>query len=329
MRYFLTLCLALGLTAGYAQQKPKVQQVFYFKNNGLKLPTADSADYIRIVTLPDSGSTLFGISDYYPNNKVKMLGKSISIDPPRLEGQSISYSPTGKRQSVLTYDNGMLTGTNYLFHANGKPYITFTVDTGQTLGLDERMRIMSCSDTAGKALVIDGNGHFVSYDENYRYISEEGDIKGGKRVGEWHGTYPAEKVTYTDTYQDGKFISGVTTAANGVKYTYNSKSQTPEYPGGATAFTTLVKKKVKLPAALKTKPVQIFASFTITKDGKVTNPILLGTITPEVDKAIIDGINASAAWKPRIQNGLPVDTSWGLPIAFNTPAAPAKGAAKK
>jgi len=328
MKYLLALCCLFTVTFCVAQ-KPKVQQVFYFKNDGSKLPAIDSADFVRVVSLPDSGSTLFGIVDYYRNNKPKLMGKSSSIDPAVFEEQCVTYLPNGKRQAVLTYTGGVLTGTNYLFHPNGKLYLTFTMDTVRNRSFDENMNVVTCMDSTGKALATEGNGHFVSYNEATHAIIEEGDIKNGKRVGEWHGSYPTEKVTYTDTYTDGKFISGYCTTGTGVKYTYTAKSQTPAFTGGNTAFINLIKKKLKLPAALKNKPVSIFASFSVKNNGKVADATLLGSISPEVDKALITAINSSPAWTPRLQNGLPLDSSWGIPITFNTPAAkPATPAAK-
>lgn len=306
----------------------QMKQVFYFKNNGLQVNEADSSDYIRVVSPPDSGSVLFNVTEYYRNGKPKLVSKSSSINPPVFEGQCITYSPNGKRQSVLNYTEGNLVGTNYIFHPNGKLYLQVTSDTVKSRTFEENMRIITCMDSTGKELVTAGNGHFISYDGVTHAINEEGEIKDGKRVGEWHGSYSAEKVTYVDTYQDGKFVSGICTAASGAKYTYISKNQSPEFTGGANAFITMIKKKVKTPATLKNKSVQMFLSFNIDKNGKLNTPTLLGSLSPEADKAIIAAMNSSPVWKPRIYNGLPVDTSWGMPLTFGTVAPVAKAKAK-
>ncbi|QJD96520.1 hypothetical protein HH214_11855 [Mucilaginibacter robiniae] len=327
MKLLLSLFLIITVTAAWAQNKPaENQQLFYFKNNGLQVKEPDSSDYVRVVRPPDSSSVLFNVAEYYRNGKAKLIGKSSTINPATYDGQCLTFYPSGKKQMLLNYTDGAITGTNYVYHPNGKMYLIFTMDTLRNQSFEENMRVMSCMDTTGKALVTDGNGHYVVYNNLTYAISEEGDVKDGKRVGEWHGSYPAEKVTYTDTYQNGKFISGYCVTAAGTKYTYTGKQQSPEFPaGGNTAFIALLKKKVKVPATLKNKSTQVFVSFTIRKDGTVGNPLLLGSVSPEADKAITAAVNASPAWKPRLINGLPVETSWGMPIVFGTaPAAPAK-----
>ncbi|WP_158825621.1 energy transducer TonB [Mucilaginibacter lacusdianchii] len=326
MKLILSICFVLAAACCSAQTK----QAFYFKNNGMPVDQADSADYVRIVSPPDSASTLFNISEYYlPSKQIKLVGKSATLNPPTFDGQCISYGTNGKRQAVLNYADGALLGSSYLFYPNGKLYLQFDADTSSKRSFEENTRIITCMDSTGKAVVTEGNGHYVAYDDKSHTISEEGDIKDGKHVGEWHGNYASEKVTFVDTYQDGKFISGVSTTANGTKYTYTTKNQSPEFTGGINVFVDMVKKKVKLPATLKGKTAQIFVSFNVAKDGKVVNPMLLGSLSPEADKAIIAAISSSPAWKPRIQNGLPVASSWGTPIVFGTAApAAAKAPAK-
>jgi antitoxin component YwqK of YwqJK toxin-antitoxin module len=322
MKLLLTIFFAFAAACCAAQ----TTQAYYYKNNGFPA-RQDSADYVRLVSAPDSGSTLFNISEYYlPSKQPKLVGKSATMNPPSFDGQCITYTPAGKRQAVLSYTDGMLYGNSYLFYPNGKLYLQFNTDTVSKNTFEENTRIITCMDSTGKAVVTEGNGHYIAYDNITHTISEEGDIKDGKHVGEWHGSYASEKVTYTDTYQDGKFVSGYCTTGNGTKYTYTSKNQSPEYSGGVNMFVDQIKKKVKLPTALKGKSAQIFVSFAVSKEGKVSNPLLLGSISPEADKAIIAAISNSAAWKPRIQNGLPVDTSWGMPVVFGTPAP---AAAKK
>ncbi len=333
MKYILVACCLFLATGSWAQQAPaqqssKVIQVFFFRNDGSKVPIADSADFIRAVTLPDSGSTLFGINDYYRNNKPKLMGKSTAIDPPVMQDQCVTYYPNGKRESVLTYDNGQLTGTGYLFYPNGKLHLSITYDTASNKLPEERAFITSCLDTTGTATVTDGNGRYVDYNPNTGAISEEGPIKNGKPDGEWHGNYSTEKVTYTDTYSNGKFVSGYCTTANGTKYTYTRRQQSPEFKGGDAAFVALIKKKFKYPATLKNKSTNGVLTFLVDKTGKVSHGRFLGNITPEINKVITDAINSSPNWKPAIQNGIPVNSSWLVTATFGTPAVPVKKAGK-
>jgi hypothetical protein len=327
MKYVLTVCCFLAAAFSFAQT-PKVQQVFYFKNDGSKVPAVDSADFIRVITLPDSGSTLFGLSDYYRNNKPKMRGKTSAIDPPVLQDQCVTYYSNGKRESVFNYTNGSLTGNGYLFYPNGKLHMSVTYDTTANQAVEERASIISCMDTTGKATITDGNGRYVDYNMATGAITEEGPVKNGKPDGEWHGSYPSEKVTYTDTYNNGKFVSGYCVTANGTRYTYTRRQQAPEFKGGDAAFVSLIKKKFRYPAALKNKSTNGVLTFAVDNTGKVSRGRFLGNITPAINKVITDAINSSPNWKPSIQNGLPVNSSWLVSVTFGTPPAPAKKTTK-
>ena len=305
-------------------QKAKTQQVFYFKNNGQKVPTVDSADYIRAINVPDSGSTLFGVVEYYRNSKPKLMGKSSTIDPPVFEEQCVTFYSNGKRESVLSYSGGVLVGTGYLFYPSGKLHASLEYDTVSNKPLEERSRIISCLDTNGTALVTNGNGRYVDYNYITGTITEEGPVKNGKPDGEWHGSYPSEKVTYTDTYSNGKFVSGNCVTGSGTRYTYTSRQQPPEFKGGDAAFISYIKKKFKYPTTLKSKSAPGVLTFSVDKNGKVGQGRFLGNITPEINNTIVAAINSSPNWKPAIQNGLPVASSWIVSTTFGTVTPPAK-----
>jgi antitoxin component YwqK of YwqJK toxin-antitoxin module len=324
MKFLLTLSFLAASVLCFAQ-KAKTQQVFYFKNNGQKVPTVDSADFIRAINVPDSGSTLFGIVDYYRNSKPKLMGKSSTIDPPVFEGQCVTFYSNGKRESVFSYTGGILTGTGYFFYPNGKLHATLEYDSVLTKPAEERASIVSCLDTNGTALVTNGTGRYVDYHMATGAISEEGPIKNGKPDGQWNGNYPAEKVKYTDTYSNGKFVSGYCITANGTRYTYTSRQQSPEFKGGEAAFIAYIKKKFKYPATLKNKSAPAVLTFFIDESGKVSQGRLLGNITPEINKTIIGAINASPNWKPAIQNGLPISSTWIVSTTFGTVTPVKKG----
>jgi hypothetical protein len=328
MKYLLALCFLFTVTFCFAQ-KSKFQQVFYFDNSGYKVPTIDSADYIRVVSQPDSGSTLFSVVDYYRNSKPKLMGKSSTIDPATFEDQCVTYYSNGKRESVFTYTGGRLIGPGYLFYPNGKLHASITYDTVSTVPAEQNIKITSCLDSSGTKLATDGNGRYVDYNWSTKTVSEEGPIKNGYPDGEWHGSYPSEKVTYIDTYRDGKFVSGVSTTAAGVKYTYNRRQQPPEFKGGDAAFLAYVKKKFKYPTNLPQKGAMGVLAFTVGKDGKVSNGKFLGNISPMLSKQIADAVNSSPVWKPAIQNGMPVANSWIVQATFGVVPVAAKAVVKK
>ncbi len=316
MKFFFTISLlALSLTV-FAQPKT----VYYLKYNGNKVPVADSADYIRIITPPDSASTLFNVQEYYTNGKRKLVGKSTAIDPIVLEGQCATFYSNGNRESVTDYSGGTYLGNSYVYYPNGKLHTLLTFDTLTTKNIDANFKILSCTDTAGKAIVTDGNGHYIDYNPLTGNISEQGDVKNGNPDGDWHGSYASEKITYTDTYRNGQFVSGVCQMPNGVKYTYQHKIQGAAYTGGDAAFLAYLKKKapyktpaVKKGAAPAAKKV-VLMTFIVTPQGKPINTKLFGSYNPVVDKALIAAASTSAGWKPAMQNGRPVQGLYNIAI---------------
>jgi antitoxin component YwqK of YwqJK toxin-antitoxin module len=181
MKSLIAFLLLFAATNCLAQK----QDVYFLKNDGSYVNHRDSADYIRIMKEPVSGSAYFGVAEYYPDGKVKRMGESSAPDYPKLEGTSVSYYPNGKRKAVNIYKNGVLTGAQYELFPNGKPYIVKTHTPGSPNLPIPNITIISNYDSLGKALVENGTGHFITYDKDFKYIAEEGDLKNGLKEGEW------------------------------------------------------------------------------------------------------------------------------------------------
>jgi hypothetical protein len=63
----ITLIAFFLTTVGFCSAQVKMN-VYFLKNDGRYVSTRDSADYIRAVTEPDSGSTLYNVAEFYLNN---------------------------------------------------------------------------------------------------------------------------------------------------------------------------------------------------------------------------------------------------------------------
>ena len=179
MRSLFTFLFLAVATSCPAQK----QDVYFVKDDGSYVNQRDSANYIRIIKEPTSGSDYFGLTEYYLDGQLKLVGESSSPDYPKLEGTSISYYPNGNRKAVNIYRNGTLTGLQYEFFPNGKAYIAKTHTPGSPNLPIPNITITSNYDSLGKRLVVDGNGHFIKYDKDFKYVSEEGDLKWPKRRG--------------------------------------------------------------------------------------------------------------------------------------------------
>jgi len=103
-KVLFVLCCLLYFSQSFAQRR----NVYYFKNSGDKVKLLDSADFIRVVSEPDSGTKLYNVHDYYKDKKSKFIGKSSEIDPIKLEGQGMSYYPSGKKKQYANYKDGSI-----------------------------------------------------------------------------------------------------------------------------------------------------------------------------------------------------------------------------
>lgn len=94
--FFLTSFCVLLATISLGQKK---QNVYFLKNNGAFAQLRDSADYIRVIQEPDSGTTYFNLLEYYPNGQKKRVGMLSSYNPNLiLEGSVISFTPVAEKR---------------------------------------------------------------------------------------------------------------------------------------------------------------------------------------------------------------------------------------
>ena len=293
------------------------QDVYFLKNDGTNVTHRDSADYIRIMKEPAAGSAYFGVAEYYPNGKVKRMGESSAPDYPKLEGTCVSYYPNGTRKAVNIYKNGALTGIQYEFFPNGKLYIVKTHTPGTPNLPISNIAITSNYDSLGKALVTDGNGHFVQYNKDFKYIAEEGDLKNGKKEGEWK--FKQDSLTAVELYKDDKFISGTSILNDGDTQKYTTPETPPLFKGGPDGFLRYLANSISYPIPERQNNIQgrVILSFTVEKDGTISNIKVIQSASRNMDAEAVRVIKKSPKWTPGIQFGRPVRAQYTVPIYFS------------
>ena len=308
---------------GFAQK----QNVYFLKNDGRYVQVKDSADFIRIVREPDSGTVFYNVLDYYLNGNLKLVGKSSAIEPVKLEGMTLSYYPDKKKKRVANYDKGKLSGAVYDYYPNGKLYRAMNYQSGvqgvEGTGSEPYFmadeNIKSVYDSAGVEIVKDGNGHYPIFDNDYKYVEEEGDVKDGKRNGTWKGTSNNSKISFTEEYADGKFIKGTSTDENGNTKIYTVKEALPTFKGGESAFGRYLSQSINYPDRARQNNIQgrVILSFVIEIDGSLTEIKVLKNVSYDLDAEAVRVIRKSPKWNPGIQHGIPVRVSYVMPINFN------------
>ncbi len=309
MKPLITFLLLFATTYCLAQK----QDVYFMKNDGTYVNHRDSADYIRIMKEPAAGSDYFGVAEYYPDGKIKTLGESLIPDYPRFEGTVARYYHNGKRSAVNIYKKGALTGIQYEFFPNGKPYIIKTHTPNLPIS---QITITSNFDSLGKTLVENGNGHFVGYDKDFKYVAEEGEIKNGLKEGEWK--FKQDSLTAVEMYKDDKFISG-TSNLNGDIVKYTTPATPPSFKGGTDDFLRYISNSIIYPPIDRQRSVQgrVVVTFVVEKDGSLSNIKVTQSVSPDIDAEAVRVIKKTSKWTPGVQFGRPTRASFTIPITFS------------
>ncbi|MDN3584020.1 energy transducer TonB [Mucilaginibacter flavus] len=317
MKLSLTSVLLFITSLCFAQR----QNVYFLKNNGIYVSTRDSADFIRVISEPDSGSAQYNVKEYYANGAKKLIGKSVTIDPQKFDGLKLSFFKNGQKESVTNYKNGSKAGDEFDYFPNGKIYLQkFYPDNGKP---DNKFRddfnIVALNDSIGRRLLTNGTGHYQAYDDDFTYVNEEGEMKNGKMTGTWKGDFKNEHITFTEIYDNDVLISGTAITEDGKNTSYTKSRLTiPEFNGGIPAFSRYLGDNIVYPIYARKNNIEgrVIVSFIVEKDGLVSNIKVARSVNKELDEEAVRVIKESPRWTPGTRFGLPVRIEYAVPIAF-------------
>lgn len=101
-------------------------------------------------------------------------------------------------------------------------------------------------------------------------------------------------------------------------YTMGEVGEQPEFPGGDAAMYQWLGENVVYPPKAQENGISgtVVVSFTISKDGSVTNIKIARGKDPALDKEAVRVVSIMPKWKPGVLNGEPVPVSYTLPLKF-------------
>ncbi|HEY0245390.1 MAG TPA: TonB family protein [Mucilaginibacter sp.] len=297
------------------------QNVYFLKKNGKEVKVRDSADYIRILTEPDSGTTFYNVKEYYKNGKFKLVGKSSKVEYNSLEGQCVFYYPSGSKQQVANYKQNFLMGDVYDFYPNGKLHTYKQYKSKPEPGHAVEVLMLACNDSTGKVLAANGNGYYIWYSNDFKNVVEEGNIKAGLRDGKWKGSNGNEKdlLTFEEDYNNGKLIQGRSlTHQDNKSFTYTIREVTPQYPGGVNEFYKFIAQNVKYPYNARMNHIQgeVFTSFVVEADGSLSDIKIVRSPDAELSEETLRVIKLSPNWIPGAYFGRPARVQYTVPTRF-------------
>lgn len=99
----------------------------------------------------------------------------------------------------------------------------------------------------------------------------------------------------------------------------NYPDQLPKFVGGNSALLLYLNSSLVYPAEARKKNItgKVVARFLINRYGKVQNLKIVQSLSPECDAEVIRVLYNMPAWNPALKDGIPVNVSFSLPVAFN------------
>jgi TonB family protein len=323
-KVLITISLSFFCLNSFSQKR---YNGYLFKNSGQEVSTRDSADYTRIVSEPDSGEFLFNVSEFYMNGQPKFIGMTSKVEPLRLEGQSISYYASGKKQEIANYVNGIRRGDAFCYFPNGKPYTHIKyLSLNEYVEGRDKYTVVSCNDSTGKILVNDGNGYYTGYDADFKFIKEEGDIKDGLKNGKWKGRQIVKggSLSFNEEYNEGKLVYGRSVYQNKKTYLYTNREELPQYKNGLDAFYHFIADHLQYPDRAKKDNItgRVYVAFIVEADGSIADVKVTQSPSSDLSAEARRVVKSTPNWIPGKQFGIPVRVQYTVPISFTLSSTP-------
>ncbi|KHJ36687.1 hypothetical protein PBAC_31430 [Pedobacter glucosidilyticus] len=315
MKKLLTLIFCLLVSSSIAQG---IQNTYYFNKKAISVKEKDSANFIRVISGPDSGETHYKLVEHYKDGTLKTTGRTSSVKGVKYEGEVTTFFDNGKRESFKTYVDHKLMGYAYEYFNNGelKYQRLYVVPTAKSDSLETNYQVLQVGDSTGKKF-LDGKGNgYLEYKNNS--LVERGVYKDGFKDGLWKVENLKTNATYEEIYANGVFKSGTYKLANGETGSYTIQKQLPAFKGGNNAFWGFFSANLKYPSEDRNARIQgrVLLKFVVEEDGSLTNFKVIQTPSESLAEEAIRVLQKSQKWEPGIERGKPLKVNFTMPILF-------------
>lgn len=213
---FLFLILSVHVSAQINMVSKKI-----FLDSLNRECTPENHAYTRVITNYSQKSVRYVVTDFYKNGRKKMTGCTLDRDVLKKDGEFIYYFKNGAKESVINYSEDHKNGKEISWYENQSKKAEKQnlwnpkTKTTQTL-------ILNFWDENKNQTVVGGNG---DYEERENSTTQRGTLKDGLKQGTWQGNDTLRKNFFTDNYDKGILISGVSVDANNIKLSYSSLNE--------------------------------------------------------------------------------------------------------
>ncbi|MDH5610133.1 MAG: TonB family protein [Cyclobacteriaceae bacterium] len=269
--------------------------------------------YVSIERKED-GTSLFPAktpSGYSEQNARYYLGKHIK------QGEFTRYFENGNIAFIGNYVKDNKSGMFQEWYSDGmkKGDFFYYKDSMELVGVAD-YRVINFFDSLGQQKVIEGEGIYYEFSNGLFYA---GGIKEGVKEGEWSGYFNHGKSTFRETYQNGRFVYGVSKDSLGQEYPYEEIMEQPKYgENGLTEFYQLVADQMIYPKKARRRGIEgrVFVQFVVDKEGRTVDIKTVQGIDPECDLQAEQAIANADRFSPGRHRGQLAKFRMVLPVIF-------------
>jgi TonB family protein len=197
------------------------------------------------------------------------------------------------------------------------PYNRYYTGYSETPWYSYKLKIAELRDSTGNLLVEKGTGHVVAFDDDFKKVLEEGDIKNNKKEGEWRGPI-ADSGKFICVYHNDKLKSGVSYMKSGSHYNFKQLHTDAVFKDGIAAFQLFIRNNLQFPESAKKHNVSgsVSVGFFIEPNGSLSEIKVVKSLVKSVDDEAIRVINLSPLWIPATEYGISIRTYQWVPVYF-------------
>ena len=272
--------------------------------------------YYKIIKDYYNNQKEYKISIYYKNDKLKKEMMLNGKDGGLPIGEEINYYENGGKKNVINYFNGRPTGITSCWYENGNKkldgeYIEDKKSFSAELKINQFWNIENIQ------TVVDGNGNYEEMEEN---SFASGKVKNGFKDGAWKGYDKKLDYTFTENYENQKFISGISIDSKKASHHYKVVNLKPEPRNGIMDFYKFVMKNFQLSNNVpKGKEGKVLIRFVIDEEGKIVEPEIVKSIGYGAEEeAIRMLLSFPENWNSGQIRGINVRCSFTLPIVIQS-----------
>lgn len=302
--YFILLSINF-----YAQS---VKGVLFYVDSLHNIANEKNYKFTRIVEDYENDKDYYVFSEYYKSGIRSMKAISKNKDTLILDGLRIDYYESGNKKQQSIYKNNYINGKQIEWYDNQNKKIE------RELKWDPKnktyiIQILQFWNKNNEHKIIDGNGE---YEETTKLYSQKGSVKDNFKQGTWTGNDFMSHTSFTETYEKGKLISGISIDENKITYPYTHLEERPHPRNGITEFYKDFNKNLRLPYSAKNtnSNYRFFIEFTVDKNGKLIEPIIPDELGQDFNNEITRVINESEKWIPGKKRGIPLTVKYRLSI---------------